>query len=598
MSSSPSSNREPSALRITLRLVAYVRRHWAYSAIAFVCLAAGTVFSLVIPRALGTGIDTVMSSGRQTQIFIAAAIIIGSSALRGLAGYGNRFFTEVLSQRVAYDLRNSMYDHLQKLSFAYYDKAQTGQLMSRATVDIEAVRTFVSQGLLQIVQTAFLMVGVVVLLVLLDWRLALMTLAFVPVIVWRVLRVSALLRPIWLRVQQLIAALGSTLQEALTGIREVKGFGREAEESQKFAADAKTLYDEQITAARKVAFNTPMLTFLLSAPTALVLWYGGHQIAAGALTIGGVTQFILYVGMLSMPIRRLGGMANMYSRFMSAGQRIVEILDTHSPVSEKPNALNVGRLKGQVTFDNVSFSYNSISPTLEGVSFNVEPGQLVALVGESGSGKSTIINLILRFYDVTGGRIMVDGHDVRDVTIASLRRNVGIAQQDVFVFGTTIRDNIAYGVPGATMDQIRSAARAAQIDDFIQALPDGYDTMVGERGRTLSGGEKQRITIARALLMDPSVLILDEITSSVDSETERRIRLAIDELIKDRTTFIISHRLPIITNADLIIVLNNGRVVERGKHNELMALGGQYRQTYLSQLASTDMDIRVQGGGG
>jgi ABC-type multidrug transport system fused ATPase/permease subunit len=571
---------------VTLRLVSYVRRHWAFSVLAFICLTAGTAFSLIIPKALGRGVDVVLSSGQSNQLYLAAGLIIGSSAMRGLAGYGNRLFTEVLSQRVAYDMRNALYDHLQKLSFAYYDKAQTGQLMSRATVDIEATRTFVSQGLLQMIQTALLVGGVAVILLLLDWRLALMTLAFVPVIVWRVLAVSNTLRPIWLNVQQLIADLGATLQEALTGIREVKGFARESEQSQKFAGDARRLYDEQIRAARKVAINTPTLALLLIVPTALVLWYGGRQVIAGTLTIGGVTQFILYTGMLTMPIRRLGGMANMYSRFMSAGQRIVEVLDTRSPVSEKPNALRVGRLKGRVTFENASFSYNLTSPTIEDISFDAEPGQLVALVGESGSGKSTIVNLIMRFYDVTAGRVLVDDNDVRDIEIASLRKNIGIAQQDVFVFGTTIRENIAYGVPSATAEQIRSAARAAQIDDFIQSLPEGYDTLVGERGRTLSGGEKQRITIARALLVNPSILILDEITSNVDSETERRIRLAIDALIKDRTTFIISHRLPIITNADLILVLKNGRIVERGRHDALLGQGGYYAQTYGDQLTA------------
>jgi ABC-type multidrug transport system fused ATPase/permease subunit len=413
---------------------------------------------------------------------------------------------------------------------------------------------------------------------------------------WRVISISNLLRPIWLRVQQLIGALGSTLQEALTGIREVKGFAREEEESLKFADDATKLYREQMGAARQVALNTPMLGFLLSAPTALVLWYGGRHVVAGTLTVGGVTQFILYMGMLAMPIRRLGGMANMFSRFMSAGQRIIEVLDTESPVREGPNAVELGKLKGQVCFDNVSFSYNSMSPTLDSVSFEVQPGQLVALVGESGSGKSTIINLILRFYDVTGGRITVDGTDIRDVTLASLRKNIGIAQQDVFVFAATIRDNIAYGAPGASTEQVIEAAKAAQIHDFIESLPDGYNTWVGERGRTLSGGEKQRITIARALLMDPSILILDEITSSVDSETERRIRLAVDRLILGRTTFIISHRLPIITNADLILVMKNGRLVEWGKHHELLAKGGIYRDTYLGQLTGAKVSPGAGGG--
>jgi ATP-binding cassette subfamily B protein len=535
---------------------------------------------------LGNGIDTVLNSGRAATLIIAAGIILGSSALRGITGYGNRYFTQVISQRVAYDLRNHLYDHLQGLSFAYFDKAQTGQLMSRATIDIEAVRAFISMGLLQILQTVFLTIGISYLLISLDWRLALMTLAFVPLMAYRAVLTSRRLRPVWLKVQRLIASLGTTLQESLSGVRIVKSFAQEKTEDKKFADDSRRLYDVQIDAARIVAFNTPLMVFLIGAPTALVLWYGGRQVIAGNLTIGGVVQFIMYLGMLAMPIRALGMVTNMYSRSMSAGERILEILDTTSQVKDKPDALVLDKLKGQVAFEDVSFSYAENAPALHSISFSVQPGQLVALVGASGSGKSTIINLILRFYDVSGGRITMDGIDIRDISLASLRKNIGTAQQDVFLFSTTIRNNIAYGMPDATLEQVTAAAKAAQIHDFIMSLPDGYETWVGERGHTLSGGEKQRVTIARAILKNPSILILDEITSSVDAETERLIRRAVDELIKGRTTFIISHRLPIITNADLILVIKDGQIVERGKHQELMAGNTLYRQTYLSQLAS------------
>ena len=553
--------------------------------LAFVCLTASTVFSLIIPKMLGNGIDTVLNAGRASALIIAAGVILGSSALRGITGYGNRYFTQVISQRVAYDIRNKLYDHLQSLSFAYFDKAQTGHLMSRATVDIEATRIFISMGLLQILQTTFLTVGISWLLISLDWRLALMTLAFVPLMAYRAVTTSNRLRPVWLKVQQLIASLGTTLQESLTGIRIVKSFAQEKAEDKKFADDAKKLYDTQIDAARIVAFNTPLMVFLIGAPTALVLWYGGRQVIAGNLTVGGIVQFIMYLGMLAMPIRALGMVTNMYSRSMSAGERIFEILDTKSQVKDKPDAVVLDKLKGRVAFEDVSFSYAENAPALHSINFSVEPGQLVALVGASGSGKSTIINLILRFYDVSGGRITMDGIDIRDIALSSLRKNIGTAQQDVFLFSTTIRNNIAYGMPDATIEQVTAAAKAAQIHDFIMSLPDGYETWVGERGHTLSGGEKQRVTIARAILKNPSVLILDEITSSVDAETERLIRKAVDELIKGRTTFIISHRLPIITNADLILVIKDGQIVERGKHQELMAGDTLYRRTYLSQLA-------------
>jgi ATP-binding cassette subfamily B protein len=573
-------------MKIILRLMSFLKKHWAMWLLAFVCLSASTVFSLVIPKMLGNGIDTVLNSGRAATLIIAAGIILGSSALRGITGYGNRYFTQVISQRVAYDLRNHLYDHLQGLSFAYFDKAQTGQLMSRATVDIEAVRAFISMGLLQILQTAFLTIGISYLLISLDWRLALMTLAFVPLMAYRAVLTSRRLRPVWLKVQRLIASLGTTLQESLSGVRIVKSFAQEKAEDKKFADDSKKLYDVQIDAARIVAFNTPLMVLLIGAPTALVLWYGGRQVIAGNLTIGGVVQFIMYLGMLAMPIRALGMVTNMYSRSMSAGERILEILDTTSQVKDKPDALVLDKLKGQVAFEDVSFSYAENAPALHSINFSVQPGQLVALVGASGSGKSTIINLILRFYDVSGGRITMDGIDIRDISLASLRKNIGTAQQDVFLFSTSIRNNIAYGMPDATIEQITAAAKAAQIHDFIMSLPDGYETWVGERGHTLSGGEKQRVTIARAILKNPSILILDEITSSVDAETERLIRRAVDELIKGRTTFIISHRLPIITNADLILVIRDGQIVERGKHQELMAGNTLYRKTYLSQLAS------------
>jgi ABC-type multidrug transport system, ATPase and permease components len=573
-------------MKIILRLMSFLKKHWAMWILAFVCLSASTVFSLVIPKMLGNGIDTVLNSGRAATLIIAAGIILGSSALRGITGYGNRYFTQVISQRVAYDLRNHLYDHLQGLSFAYFDKAQTGQLMSRATVDIEAVRAFISMGLLQILQTVFLTIGISYLLISLDWRLALMTLAFVPLMAYRAVLTSRRLRPVWLKVQRLIASLGTTLQESLSGVRIVKSFAQEKTEDKKFADDSRRLYDVQIDAARIVAFNTPLMVFLIGAPTALVLWYGGRQVIAGNLTIGGVVQFIMYLGMLAMPIRALGMVTNMYSRSMSAGERILEILDTTSQVKDKPDALVLDKLKGQVAFEDVSFSYAENAPALHSINFSVQPGQLVALVGASGSGKSTIINLILRFYDVSGGRITMDGVDIRDISLASLRKNIGTAQQDVFLFSTTIRNNIAYGMPDATLEQVTAAAKAAQIHDFIMSLPDGYETWVGERGHTLSGGEKQRVTIARAILKNPSILILDEITSSVDAETERLIRRAVDELIKGRTTFIISHRLPIITNADLILVIKDGQIVERGKHQELMAGNTLYRQTYLSQLAS------------
>jgi ATP-binding cassette subfamily B protein len=456
--------------------------------------------------------------------------------------------------------------------------------MSRATVDVEAVRMFFGMGLIGLVQMVIMVAAVAVILLLMNWQLTLATMAIMPFIAFVAYRFSSRIRPMWLRTQELLAELGVVLQESLIGVRIVKAFNRQKEEGRKFSIQANNLYDQQIGIARHMSVNMPTMMFIMALPTILILWYGGAQVIDGNMTIGNLTQFILYVNMMVMPVRQAGFLVNMITRTISAGERILEILHTESAVKEKPDAIELGKVEGSVTFKNVSFSYDSVAPTLNNVSFHAEPGQLIALLGGSGSGKSTIANLISRFYDVTGGSIVVDDTDIRDVSIASLRHNVGISQQDIFLFSGTIRDNIAYGAVNATMDQIEAVSKAAHLHDFILTLPDGYDTWVGERGLTLSGGEKQRLAIARTLLINPSILILDDSMSSVDAETEKLIRQALDRLIVGRTTFIITHRLPIIKNADLILMLEKGEVVEQGKHNELMEKQGVYYQIYESQL--------------
>ena len=574
-------------MKILLRLMVFAQKYWGWLFLAFICLITTTVFGLAIPWILGEVIDTVVNQGERSFLILAVVVVLGITALRGISDYGYSYLSAVVSHKTCYDIRNALYDRLQRLSFAYHDKAQTGQLMSRATADVEAVRMFFGRGLLGIVQTFILFVGISYILVLIDWQLALLTLVFLPVVGWRAVINGLRLRPMWLKIQQLMAALGTTLEENLTGIRVVKAFSRQEEENQKFSTDAQVLYDEHVSVARQMAFNVPFMVFLISLPTALILWYGGRHVIAGSLTIGGLTQFILYLGMMAMPVRRLGFMTNLFSRTVSAGQRILEILDTQSLTQEKPNAIELGNLKGQVCFEDVSFSYNSTAPALKNIDFSVQSGELIALVGESGSGKSTIAHLIPRFYDVSSGRITIDGIDIRDVTIASLRKNVVTVQQDIFLFSATIRDNIAYGAVNASMEQIIAVAKAAHLDDFIQSLPAGYDTWVGERGTTLSSGEKQRLAIARTLLINPSILILDDSASNVDAETEYLIRQGLDKLIEGRTTFIITHRLPIIKNADLILMLKEGQIVERGRHSDLMAGNGLYRQIYQTQLSVT-----------
>jgi ABC-type multidrug transport system fused ATPase/permease subunit len=571
-------------MKTIIRLLGFISEYWFMLILAFVCLVIGTVAGIVIPRMLGDGIDEVLGSGERSFIIIAAVVVIVAAALRGFAGYGNRYYSEVISQRASYKIRNALYERLQRLSFEFHDRSQTGQLMSRATVDVEATRMFFAMGLLGMLQVLLMVLGVAYMLLAIDWKLALFTLLFVIPVTWLAVSFGNRIRPIWLKVQAMLGFMGTTLEESLAGVGVVKAFSRQKEESQKFSVQATTLYEEQMNAARLLAFNMPTMVFFISIPMAIILWYGGREVVAGNMSVGQVTQFILYLQLLMMPIRRLGMMVNLYSRTISAGQRILEILDTESKVIERPNAIELGRTKGQVSFQNVSFSYDNISPALKNVSFKVQPGQLVALLGSSGSGKSTVANLLARFYDVSSGKIDIDGIDIRDVTLASLRSNVVAAQQDVFLFSSTIRENIAYGSVDASLEQIIDVAKAAHLHDFIQSLPKGYDTWVGERGETLSGGEKQRLSIARTLLVNPSILILDDSTASVDSETEKLIRQAINRLIKGRTTFVITHRLPLIQNADLILMFQDGELVEQGKHDELIARNSLYKEIYESQL--------------
>ncbi len=571
-------------MKTIFRLLGFIQNQWFLLLLAFVCIIFSTGFAIVIPRMLGDGIDTVLGMGERSFVIIAAVVVVAASAFRGFAGYGQRFFAELVAQKVTYNIRNALYERLQRLSFAFHDKNQTGQLMSRATVDVEVTRMFFGMGLLGFIQIVIMVIGVGYMLLAMNWTLGLFSLAFVIPVAGLAATFGRRMRPVWMQVQAVMGYMGNTLEESLSGVSVVKAFSHQEEDNRKFDSQADELYTEQMRAARMMAVNMPTMVLVVSLPSILILWYGGHQVVAGNMTIGQVTQFILLMGMMLMPIRRLGMMVNLLSRTVSAGQRITEILDAESEVREKPDAIKLDRVRGQVSFQNVDFGYNTLSPALKNVSFEVQPGQLVALLGESGSGKSTIANLLARFYDVTGGKILIDGIDLRDVTLASLRKNVVTAQQDVFLFSATIRENIAYGAVDASMDQIIEVTKAAYLHNFIEALPDGYETWVGERGDTLSGGEKQRLSIARTLLVDPAILILDDSTASVDSETERLIRQALDRLIKGRTTFIVTHRVPIIQNADLILMLQDGQLVEQGTHKELIARGGIYKDVYESQL--------------
>jgi ABC-type multidrug transport system fused ATPase/permease subunit len=604
----------PVLVRLALRALSY--RRLMLSAVG--SLVASGVLVLIGPRLVGIAIDTGLdisddsgvsiARGTVTSVAIASAFLFVAAIARGASMYGQAYLGERISQMVAYDLRNEIYDRLQRLSFAYHDQSQIGDVMSRATQDVEGVRFFVSMGLLRSAYVLVLLFVAAALMLTTNLRLALVALAFVPVVVTQAIFVSLRLGPVWAHVQQLQGQLGTVLQENLSGQRVVKAFAREEHEQRKFDAVARELYDESYRTSRIQAFNEPALLSLWLISLAFVFWFGGREILEGRLTEGQLIEFLLYLTLLQVPVRSVGFIVMMSARARSAGERIFEIVDAQSPVQEHPDAVPLRVERGEVRFEGVAFRYDRLPPgvapalegahgpepdpgvgaaVLSGIDIVAQPGEVVALLGPTGSGKSSIVNLIPRFYDVTEGRLTIDGQDVRDVTLTSLREAIGIVQQDLFLFAATIRENIAYGRPHATDDEVREAARAARIHDFIEGLPDGYDTWVGERGATLSGGQRQRVAIARTLLLDPRILVLDDSTSSVDMRTEFEIQEALQELMRGRTTFVIAQRLRTVRQADQILVLQDGEIVQRGRHEELLAEGGFYREIY-------DLELRAQ----
>ncbi len=520
-----------------------------------------------------------------TLLIRAGIAIVVFAALRGVFAFLQAYWAERNSQSVAFDLRNDLYAKIQRLSFSYHDRNQTGQLMIRATDDVEKVRLFIGQGLLQLVGAVVLLTGTLILLFSTNAQLAVVTLWILPVALVLFMIFGTISQPLFSKVQQKLSALNTVLQENLAGIKVVKAFTRETSEQVKFKTAANILMDQQIVIARLFTFLFPLIFLIANLGQATTLYAGGRQIINGTLTLGEWQEFSLYLVYLFFPIAQFGFIITQFGQAAASASRIFEILDARSDVTDKSGATSLPQVQGHVQFENVTFRYfGGGDPVLNKVSFDASPGQTVALLGATGSGKTTIINLLPRFYDPTEGRILIDGHDLRDLTLESLRAQIGIVLQETTLFSGTIRDNIAFGKPEATMAEIAAAATAAAAHDFILSFPDGYDTPVGERGATLSGGQKQRIAIARALLLNPRILILDDSTSSVDVATEAHIQTALDKLMKGRTSFVIAQRISTVMNADQILVLDRGEIVARGKHADLMEDSAIYAQIYNSQL--------------
>ena len=571
-------------------------RKWHMLA-AYVAMFGAAAAYLFLPHYFGRAIDevkTLVEGGAfplQSMLFIVG-IIIGLSIIRGVLSYFQTFLGEAVSQYVSYDIRNRVYDHVQHLSFGFHDKNHTGHLMSRAITDVENIRMFVNMGIIRTPYFALLIVVVSIILVRMDWQLGLVAISFMPpvILVSGIIRLK--LRRAWLKIQDMMAELNTVLQENLTGQRVVKAFASEDFENQKYNEKSMEVSEAFIAAEKLRISNTSFTLFSFQIALALILLFGGWRVITSDLTIGQLAAFVFYMQILAMPVRMSGMIVNSYARAASGGQRLFEIMDTQSEVPENPNARELARVKGNVRFENVSFSYEPDKPVLRGIDLDIEQGKVVALLGAPGSGKSTIAHLLPRFYEVDDGRITIDGIDIRDVSLKSLRQNIGMVQQDVFLFGAGLRENIAYGREDAPMDDVLRAARVAQLHDFISALDDAYNTEVGERGVTLSGGQRQRMSIARAVLLDPPILILDDSTSSVDAHTEDQIRLAMEEVMRGRTTLIIAHRLSTVHRADEIVVLDRGEIAERGTHAELLALRGKYHEIYELQLRPQEEVMR------
>ena len=570
---------------------------WSYR-VATLGSLAGLLFTaatiLAAPQLIRSAVDDGLGQRQIDVLALSVVGLVGLALLRGIATFLQSYLAERASQGVAYDLRDALFVKIERLSFSYYDRVQTGQLLTRLTSDVEQVRAFAGAGLVQLVASVAMLIGSAALLFAMNWRLAIVSLLAFPAIFFLLALFVRRIAPLFGQIQGALGRLNTILQEDLSGLRVIRAFGREAFEVARYRAVNDELLGYNRSAIALFSSNFPMVFLLANLATLAQIWYGGHEVFAGRLTIGELFAFNSYLTFMLFPVLTIGFLAASISRAATSAARLFEILDADLDIQDRPNAVALPPVQGRVRFEDVRFRYSGDDrDALRGISFDAEPGQTIAILGSTGSGKSTLVNLIPRFYDATGGRLTIDGHDVRDVTLASLRSQVGIVLQDAMLFSGSVRDNIAYGHPGASLDEVRAAARAAQAEEFIDTLPDGYDTIVGERGIGLSGGQRQRIAIARALLVNPPLLILDDSTSAVDMQTESLILAALDRLIRDRrrTTFVIAQRISTVRAADCILVIDHGTIAASGTHETLSRESALYNEIVASQLRGIEADL-------
>ncbi|RWO26643.1 MAG: ABC transporter ATP-binding protein [Mesorhizobium sp.] len=583
-------------LSTLLRIVRMTLRHPWQVAITIVSTFIAATLQLFIPRLLGRAIDQaqgVLTAGAgpaaERALWDTALALLVVSILRGLFTMAQNYYGEAVGHRTGYELRLAFYEKIQRLSFSFHDRVHTGDLITLGLLDLDGVRMFFSTGILRVVLLGVLIGVGAYLLISTDLVLGLLSLSFVPFVAWRSSVTQLALRSTWLTLQERLSVLSRVMDENLGGIRVVRAFAAQRHELEKFdraKQDALDLANQRV--GIRVS-NTSAMNFSFLAAMGLVLWFGGQKVIAGQISVGTLAQFLTFMTILQMPVRQLGLMVNSFARASTCGTRLFELLDTELDIEDAPDARDLVVTDGVLRFDNVGFRYAAAGrPTLSGISFEARSGETIGIVGPPGSGKSTIAHLIPRFYDVMSGAITIDGQDISKITLQSLRKAVGVVQQDAFLFTTSIENNIAYGNPWARETRIGQAAEYAQLHNYIIGLPAGYTTVVNERGASLSGGQRQRLTIARSLMLRPSVLVFDDSTAAIDAGTEQRIRAAMKRFAKDRVTLIISHRLSSLMHADQILFVEGGRIVERGTHEELLALGGRYRALYDLQLRPDD----------
>lgn len=566
------------------RLLGYVRPYWRVLVGISALLLLRTGLTLLPPLVQRRVVDQVIADSDLSRLsFLIGALII-IHALSQLVDFGDLYLRHAIGERFIFDLRVRLYEHLQQLSLAFYESTSTGELMSRVTNDVNALEQFVTHGVALTVVDLLRLLGASAVLVALNWRLALVMLVPLPFMAGGLWIFNHRARPIYRRVRDRLGDINAALQDKLAGIRVVQAFEREEEELRHFREVSRDYLQERVEAIRTWSIFFPALHFVSALGGALVLGFGARMVVNDMLSLGTLVAFLSYIVSFYEPLRRLTQVDNTFQQAIAAGERIFELLDTASEIQDAPDAISLDEIAGEVVFEEVHFRYGEGDKVLKDVSFQIAPGEVVALVGPSGAGKTSIANLLCRFYDPESGQILVDGHDLREVELQSLRQHIAVVLQDTFLFNTTVRDNLRYGKPDASGEEMIAAAQAAYAHDFIQELPEGYDTEIGERGVRLSGGQKQRLALARAILADPRILILDEATSSVDAEAEYLIQQALDQVLEGRTALVIAHRLSTVRGADKIIALEEGNIREVGSHRDLLARDGLYSQLYQRQL--------------